>query len=205
MLEDRGKHISLTAITGAEEVARLHFLDSIALLNAADFKNAHVIDIGSGAGLPGVAIKVAEPSVSLTLLDSTGKRVAFLSELCTVLRLAAECINARAEDAARQPSMREKYDIAVSRAVARLNVLCELCLPFVRVGGIFIAMKGVSSADELSEAGHAIETLGAELLECFDYIIPGTKIEHRAILIRKTSRTPEKYPRRFARIEKSPL
>ena len=205
LLESRNMAVNLTAITDAVDVARLHFLDSIALLNAVRFKGSRVIDVGSGAGLPGIAIKIAEPSAALTLLDSSGKRTAFLSELIAALGIDAECVNARAEDAARTLLYREKYDFAVSRAVARLNVLCELCLPFIRVGGLFIAMKGVDTSDELSEAGNAIENLGAEFRECFDYIIPGTEIHHRAVLIQKTSETPAKYPRRFARIQKAPL
>ena len=205
LLEIRGQSENLTALKGTEEVARLHFLDSIALLNAAHFKGAKVIDIGSGAGFPGVAIRIAEPSVCLTLLDSSRKRISFLSELCDILGFEASIINLRAEEAAHSISFREKFDIAVSRAVARLNVLCELCLPFVRIGGKFIAMKGLDSNEELSEAGGAIESLGAELQDCFDYPIPGTDTIHRAILIKKTAKTPEKYPRRFAKIKNAPL
>jgi 16S rRNA (guanine527-N7)-methyltransferase len=204
-LEERGERTNLTAVAGVEDVARLHFLDSLALLNATQFHGARVIDIGSGAGFPGIPLKIAEPSIDLTLLDATGKKVAFLSELCDTLSIKALCIHARAEDMASKQNMRERYDIAVSRAVARLNVLCELCLPFVRINGLFIAMKGIDSADELVEASSAIAALGAELRECFDYSIPGTDITHRAVLIRKVSATPDKYPRRFARISKSPL
>jgi len=204
-LENRGQKINLTAISGPEEVARLHFLDSLALLNAAEFNGSKTIDIGSGAGFPGVPLKLAEPSIDLTLLDATGKRVSFLAELCTKLEIDAVCVKARAEEAAQRPDMREQYDIALSRAVARLNVLCELCLPFVRVGGKFIAMKGVDSTDEVEQAQGAIELLGAELCEHYDYTIPDTDITFRAIIIRKTARTPDKYPRRYARIQKSPL
>jgi len=204
-LERRGKSVNLTAITGAEDVARLHFLDSIALLKTIEFKEARVIDIGSGAGFPGIPLKIAEPSIALTLLDATGKRVAFLLDLCAALSLDAKCIHARAEQSAHKPDMRERYDIAVSRAVAQLNILCELCLPFVCVGGHFIAMKGVDSTDELEQARYAIKTIGAELLECYDYPISDTGITHRAVIIKKTSSTPEKYPRRFPKIQKSPL
>jgi len=204
-LEKRGQSVNLTAISGAEEVARLHFLDSVALLNAADFKRKAVIDIGSGAGFPGVPLKLAEPSITLTLLDATGKKIAFLTELCAELGIEANCITARAEEAAHLPEMREKYDVAVSRAVARLNTLSELCLPFIRVGGIFVAMKSIDSEDELAEAQNAIKELGAELCGQYDYTIPDTDITHRAVLIQKTSETPDKYPRRFAKIQKSPL
>jgi len=204
-LEKRGQIVNLTAISGAEDVARFHFLDSLALMSAASFNGTNVIDIGSGAGFPGVPLKIAQPSMKLTLLDSTGKRVAFLTDLCVELGIEATCLHARAEDAAREADMREQYDIALSRAVARLNTLCELCIPFIRIGGLFIAMKGVDSDNEVAEARSAIETLGAELQECRDYTIPGTDVTHRAVLIRKTAETPSKYPRRFARIQKTPL
>ena len=204
-LQEYSRDVNLTAILGEEDVARLHFLDSLALLKVCGFTNARVIDVGSGAGFPGVPVKLAAQSVELTLLDATGKRVAFLSELCDVLGIGAKCVHARAEDAARYADMRECYDIALSRAVARLNILCELCLPFISVGGMFIAMKGADSDDEITEARSGIEMLGAQLQECFDYTIPGTDITHRAVLIRKTANTPEKYPRRFARIQKNPL
>ena len=204
-LAERGSSFNLTAISKEEDVARLHFLDSIALLKATKFENATVIDVGSGAGFPGIPLKIAEPSIILTLLDATGKRVNFLSDLCNLLSIDASFIHARAEDSSQEHNMRERYDIAVSRAVARLNVLCELCLPFVRIGGMFIAMKGVDSEDELIEAGNAIEVLGAKPLDCYDYTIPGTDIVHRAVLLRKIAETPKQYPRRFARIQKAPL
>lgn len=204
-LEERGRSVNLTAISGEDDVVRLHFLDSLALLKICDFKGARVIDVGSGAGFPGVPVKLAEPSVDLTLLDATGKRVDFLTELCAKLEIDAFCLHSRAEESARKNNMRERYDIALSRAVARLNVLCELCLPFVRIGGLFVAMKGAGAADEITEASDAIEALGAKLRDCIDYSIPGTDITHQAALICKTANTPEKYPRRFARIQKHPL
>jgi len=204
-LEQKGRSVNLTSIKGATEVTSLHFLDSIALLKAASFSNTRVIDIGSGAGFPGIPLKIAEPSISLTALDSANKRIAFLSELCSELGIEARLIHARAEESARDPNMRESCDIALSRAVARLNVLCELCLPFVCVGGLFIAMKDANCADEIREAKNAIKTLGAQHLDDFDYLIPGTEITHRAVLIKKTSKTPDNYPRRFARIKNSPL
>jgi len=205
LLETRSRTQNLTSISGVQDVARLHFLDSLALLNTARFKDARVIDIGSGAGFPGLPMKIADPSIDLTLLDATEKRVNFLFELCDLLDIRATCIYARAEEIAHSADKRERYDIAVSRAVAELNVLCELCLPFVRVGGSFIAMKSAESGNEVAESGKAIETLGAKLDSCIDYTIPGTDITHRAVLITKVSGTPETYPRRFARIKKAPL
>ena len=204
-LELHNRRTNLTAIKGAESVARFHFLDSLALLKVADFKDASVIDIGAGAGFPSVPLVLVEPSIRLTILDAQNKKVSFLRALSALLMLNAECIHARAEEAAFRPDLRESYDVALSRAVARLNVLCELCLPFVSVGGLFIAMKGVDSELEIEEAHNAINTLGAELLETVDYSIPGTDVNHRLISIRKTSTTLREYPRRFAKIKKEPL
>jgi len=204
-LERHGEYVNLTAISGAQEVARLHFLDSLALLSTETFEHTKLLDIGSGAGFPGVPLKIALPSIDLTLLDATGKRIAFLTKLCTALGISATCLHARAEEAAHMPDMRERYDVAVSRAVARLDSLCELSLPFVCIGGLMIAMKGVDSDNEISQAHGAIEILGAKLQDNYEYTIPGTDITHRAVLIRKTSKTPNKYPRRFARIKSAPL
>jgi 16S rRNA (guanine527-N7)-methyltransferase len=204
-LEKHGQNVNLTAITGIENIARLHFLDSLALLGLTSFKNKRVLDIGSGAGFPGVPLKIAEPSIDLTLLDATGKKISFLSELCAKIDIKSMFINARAEDAAYRSDLREQYDIVVSRAVARLNVLSELCLPFVRVEGLMIAMKGETSTEEVKEARNSISTLGAVLQDSVDYTIPGTDIIHRAVIYRKAANTPDKYPRRFAKIQKRPL
>jgi len=204
-LEESGSAVNLTAITGAVEVVRYHFLDSLAVAKAARLKDMRVIDVGSGAGFPGVPLKIIEPSIRLTLLEANGKRVTFLRDLCQKLCIDVDCVNARAEEAAMLPDFRERYDIAVSRAVARLNVLSELCLPFVCVGGMFVAMKTAGPTDELSEALGAIALLGAELHECVEYTIPETEVRHTAILIRKTTATPSKYPRRFAKIRRAPL
>ena len=204
-LEEQGLKMNLTAIKDDADVKRLHFLDSLALLGVTEFTGETVIDIGSGAGFPGVPLKIAEPSMTLTLLDATGKRVAFLEALCEKLGINASCIHARAEEAAHKLEMRERYGIAVSRAVARLDVLCELCLPFVRVGGVFIAMKGIDAAEEVKQSQSAIKILGGKLEKTIDYTIPGTDITHRAIVIAKEHKTQLDYPRRFAKIKKSPL
>ena len=205
ILETRGKSVNLTAISGTQDIARFHFLDCLAVLKTADFKNARLIDIGSGAGFPGIPLKLAEPSIKLTLLDATGKRVAFLKDVCSELGIEANCFQGRAEDAAHNPAMREQFEIVTARAVAKLSALCELCLPFVRVGGAFLAMKGIDSDEELMEARNAIAVLGAQQEKSFDYTIPGTEISHRVIAIRKTTQTPAQYPRRFAKILKSSL
>jgi len=205
LLESKGSNVNLTTVTGASNIATLHFLDSIALLKTINFKHAKVIDIGSGAGFPGVPLKIAEPTIDLTLLDSSGKRISFLNELCGKLGIEALCVNERAEQFVQQSDNRENWDVAVSRAVARLNALSELCLPYVSVGGYFISMKSKDSDDEINEASSAFEALGAKLISSIDYMIPGTEITHRAVLIKKISETPAQYPRRYARIQKSPL
>jgi 16S rRNA (guanine527-N7)-methyltransferase len=204
-LAKQGETVNLTAIKGAGDVARLHFLDSLALLNVVAFAGARVIDVGSGAGFLGVPMIIAEPTIDVTLLDAARKRVEFLKRLCSLLDIKADCIQARAEESSRDPNMREAFDIALSRAVARLNVLCELCLPFVRVGGLFIASKGAGTDGEIDEARGAMATLGAELQGISEYDIRGADGIRRAVVIRKTSATPKGYPRRFARIKSKPL
>jgi 16S rRNA (guanine527-N7)-methyltransferase len=206
LLEDRNKFMNLTAIAGEKDVAELHFLDSLALLTVGSFVDRTVIDIGSGAGFPGVPMKIAEPSIRLTLLDSQQKRISFLEELSALLSMPdISCLHARAEEAALLADMRDRFDFAVSRAVARLNVLAEMCLPFVKPGGAFIAMKGTDSDEEIEEAKNALAILGAVVENIFDYIVPGTDVKHRAVIARKTAPTPSGYPRRFAKIEKKPL
>ncbi len=200
MLE-KNRVMNLTAITEPERVAELHFLDSLALLRLAPFRGAKVIDIGSGAGLPGVPLKIAEPEMELTLLDSLGKRMDWLREILPELGVRAQVLTARAEEAV--AARRESYDIAVSRAVARLNVLCELCLPYVRVGGCFLAMKGAAAAEEAQEAENAIRLLGGRLEQLAEYPIAGAV--HRVAVIRKLTPTPGAYPRRFAKIKQQPL
>lgn len=203
-LEERNKVMNLTAISGTEDVARLHFLDCVSLLGMCDFKSKRLIDVGTGAGFPGLPLKIAEPSLELTLLDSLNKRVDFLRETCVKLGFEdVNCIHARAEEAPAE--FRGAYDIAASRAVARLNTLCELCLPFLKVGGVFIAMKGPDCSQEVSEASSAMHLLGAELRDTIIYKVPGTDISHGAVIIEKVKPTPPKYPRKWAQIKKQPL
>ena len=200
-LIEKNKVMNLTAITELQAVAELHFLDSIALLQAADFQGKSVIDVGCGAGFPGVPLKIAEPSMQLTLLDSLAKRMHWLQELLPQLGVEAEVVTARAEEYVQ--TCREQYDLAVSRAVARLPILAELCLPYVKVGGAFLAMKGALADEEMAEAKHGIALLGGTIERVYEY--PIQDAVHKVVIIRKQKPTPPKYPRAFAKIKKSPL
>ncbi|MBQ8974295.1 MAG: 16S rRNA (guanine(527)-N(7))-methyltransferase RsmG [Oscillospiraceae bacterium] len=205
LLEEKSRVMNLTAIHGEQDVARLHFLDCLALMTLYDFTGKTVIDIGSGAGFPGFPIAIAGKSVKLTCLDAQQKRIDFLRQVADAIgRSDIICLHARAEDAA-LTGLGGSFDIAVSRAVARLNILCELCIPFVKVGGVFIAMKSVDTEEEINEAKHAIKILGGKIERVEDYSIPGTEVTHRAVIIRKMAPTPKGYPRRFAKIQKAPL
>ena len=202
-LTETNKVMNLTAITEKTEVARLHFLDSAAVLCCADVSGKRVIDVGTGAGFPGLPVKILRPDAELILLDSLQKRIGFLSETCNKLGLSGvTSIHARAEEA---PELRETCDYAVSRAVARLNLLCELCLPFVKVGGAFLALKGPEPQEEMDEARNAVGQLGGSFAEPFFYEIPGTDVRHSIVIVRKVKPTPKQFPRRFAKIQKSPL
>lgn len=200
-LIEKNKVMNLTAITEPSAVAQLHFLDCIALLGAADFRGKKVIDVGCGAGFPGVPLKIAEPSMQLTLLDSLGKRMNWLAELLPQIGVDAELVTARAEE--HVATCRETYDLATSRAVARLNILAELCLPYVRVGGMFLAMKGALAQDEVEEAKRGVEKLGGRVSRIYEYPVADTV--HRAVILEKVRPTPPQYPRPFAKIKKSPL
>ena len=200
-LLEKNQVMNLTAIREPEGVATLHFLDSLTLLRADYFTGKRVVDVGCGAGFPGVPLKIAEPSIELTLLDSLGKRMAWLREILPQLGVEAEVVTARAEDYAAEA--RESFDICTSRAVARLNVLAELCLPLVRVGGRFLAMKGAMADEELREAENAVRTLGGKVLSVKRF--PVGDAEHAVVVIEKIRPTPPAYPRVFAKIKKNPL
>ena len=193
--------MNLTAITEPEKVALLHLTDSLTLLKTADLKGKRIIDVGCGAGFPGVPVKIACPEARLTLLDSLGKRMTWLSGELQQLGVEAECVTARAEEAVAE--RRESYDFATSRAVARLNILLELTAPYVKVGGAVLAMKGTAAREELKEAKNAMKKLGLELDHIAEFPIEDTA--HGVIILRKVAHTPAQYPRRYAKIKQSPL
>ncbi len=205
LLIEWNKKINLTRITEKEEVALKHFADSLTLLKYCDIpKNAGVIDVGTGAGFPGIPLKIARPDIKLTLLDSLNKRLTFLNEVCREIGIEAQLIHSRAEDGGRVPKLREGFDLAVSRAVARLNVLSEYCLPFVKVGGLFTPMKGPDMEDEISEAEKAVKTLGGRLIksESFNLENAGGRT---IVIIKKEKPTPKAYPRQGTKIKSKPL
>lgn len=206
LLLEKNQVMNLTAITEPDQVARLHMLDCAALLKCADFAGKSLIDVGTGAGFPGMVLKILEPSLELTLLDSLEKRLNWLAEVCEDLGLeGVRFVHARAEEQAHQSAFREQFDYATARAVASMNTLSEICLPYVRPGGRFLAMKSVDSTEEVNQAATAIAKLGGKLEKRFDYIIPGTGVSHRVVPVTKVSPTPDTYPRRWAKIQKSPL
>jgi 16S rRNA (guanine527-N7)-methyltransferase len=193
--------MNLTAITEPTQVAKLHLLDSLSVLKTADLHGKRVIDVGCGAGFPGVPVKIACPEAQLTLLDSLGKRMTWLEQILPQLGVEARCVTARAEEFAAKE--RECYDFATSRAVARLNILLELTAPFVKVGGAVLAMKGSAAREELAEAKNAIAKLGLKLETVSDFPVDGTS--HSVIVLRKIKPTPPQYPRRYAKIKQAPL
>lgn len=198
---EQNKVMNLTAITEPAQVAKLHLLDSLSLLTLEDLSGKKMIDVGCGAGFPGVPVKIACPEVELTLLDSLGKRMQWLEMVLPTLGVAAECVTARAEEAVQ--TRREQYDIATSRAVARLNILLELTAPYVKVGGKVLAMKGTAAREELDEAKNAIAKLGLKLEQIAQFPIDGTA--HTVIVLKKVAPTPKQYPRRYAKIKQNPL
>lgn len=202
-LTERNQVMNLTAIEGEEDTARLHFLDCAALLKYVPLNGKTLLDVGSGAGFPGLVLKILAPDCKITLLDSLQKRVTFQQEVCDRLGLEKiRCIAGRAEEV---PDIRGRFDVVTSRAVARLNTLCEFCLPMAKVGGVFAALKGPAPEEELAEAEKAIRTLGGTLDRVEKYTVPGTDAVHSIVIIRKTAPTPAKYPRRFAQMKKQPL
>ena len=206
LLLEKNRVMNLTAITQPQDVATLHMLDCATLLDCARFEGKTLIDVGTGAGFPGLPLKILAPSLEVTLLDSLSKRVDWLSQAIGALGLEGiRAVHGRAEEAGRDPAFRERFDFAAARAVADLRLLCELCLPFLKVGGRLLALKGVSSLQEVEGALPAIQTLGGRLERCFDYTIPNTQVVHRVVIVEKISSTPPQFPRRWSKIQKSPL
>ncbi len=205
LLCEWNEKINLTAITDSEGIEEKHFFDSVAPFYMVDLpQGARVIDVGTGAGFPSCPLKIMRPDINLTLLDSLNKRINFLKLLSDEILLSADCIHASAEEAGRKAELREKFDIATARAVASLPQLCEYCLPFVRVGGAFIALKGASGEEELKLARNAISVLGGKIERVIPYNLPSSD-SRTLIVIRKISQTPTKYPRNRGQMTKKPL
>ncbi len=205
MLIGWNQKMNLTAITEPEEVLYKHFLDCLLFFKNVNVKQgASLIDVGTGAGFPGMVLKIACPDIQLTLMDGLNKRLTFLNAVLDALNLDAKTVHMRAEDGGKNKNYREQYDIACARAVANLPILCEYCIPFVKVGGHFVAMKGAAASDELTHAANAYKTLGCEkpTIICENL----RENEARAFIIaKKISQTPPKYPRANGKIAKSAL
>nr|WP_319489586.1 16S rRNA (guanine(527)-N(7))-methyltransferase RsmG [uncultured Caproiciproducens sp.] len=205
LLLNWNEKINLTAIKEPKEIAYKHFLDSILILKYLEIPaNAKLIDVGTGAGFPGVPLKMMCPEIQLTLLDGLNKRLVFLKDLEDNLNFSAELVHARAEEAGRQRNFRGKFDFASARAVAPLNLLCEYCLPFLKIGGVFIAMKGPQPEEEAEAAKKAIGLLGCELDAIKEFDLPNGD-KRSLILIKRTKLLPELYPRHGSKIIKDPL
>lgn len=207
LLIEWNQKMNLTAITEPREVAVKHMIDSLSAWDDSLFSpEASLVDVGTGAGFPGIPLKILYPGLKLTLLDSLNKRIRYLQTVVDELGLTdVRCIHARAEEAARQKEYREQFDIAVSRAVARLPILAEYCLPFVKKGGIFAALKGMQYEQEAQEARKALGMLGGQLAAVHPVQLPGLEDKRAVIYVRKTGKTPAAYPRKAGTPEKNPL
>lgn len=207
LLVQWNEFMNLTAITEMEEVMEKHFVDSLALSKAAEVGNIEtLIDVGTGAGFPGIPLKIAYPHLRVVLLDSLNKRVKFLNTVIEALGLTdIQAVHGRAEDAARQKAYREQFDAAVSRAVANMASLSEYCLPFIKVGGVFVPYKSGNIEEELKDAGKAVKTLGGTIRRVEKFQLPDTDIERSLVLIEKTERTDKRYPRKAGLPSKEPI
>lgn len=205
LLLEWNKKMNLTAITDSDGIAIKHFYDSLTPLIFSDLPNgAKIIDVGTGAGFPSVPLAIARQDLNFVLLDSLNKRLIFLNEVCNKLNINAELVHMRAEDAAKKLEFREKFNVSISRAVAALPVLCEYCLPFVKKGGTFIAMKGINANQEIEASKNAIKILGAEFEKSIEIVLPDGSTRF-LVIIRKTSNTPNQYPRHGSKIAKKSL
>lgn len=210
MLTEKNKVMNLTAITEFDEVIKKHFVDSLSLVKACDLNKdgsgISLIDIGTGAGFPGIPLKIVFPNLKVTLMDSLNKRVDFLREVIDALHLRdIDVIHGRAEDYAKPDQLREKFDLCVSRAVANLSVLSEYCIPYVRVGGKFISYKSEKISEEIKDAEYAVSVLGGEIEEQISFYLPDSEIYRNLFVVRKCSSTPGKYPRKAGTVSKKPL
>lgn len=205
LLVEQNKTMNLTAITDPDGIAVKHFADSISVLTACDIpQGARVMDIGTGAGFPGIPLLIMRPDIDLTMVDSTAKKLRYVQSTVDSLGLIATTLHTRAEEAGQSKEYREKFDVVCSRAVAALNVLCEYCLPFVKVGGLFIAMKGAKAQEEISDAKSAIKLLGGKIIDEKSFSLSDGG-ERTLVVIKKISQIPPKYPRPSAQIAKKPL
>lgn len=215
MVIDKNQYMNLTSIVDEDEFIEKHFEDSLSIILAningkplapALFSEKSIIDVGTGAGFPGIPLKLAFPSIHLTLTDSLNKRILFLQDVVNTLELKhVTCVHARAEELGHNVNYREKYDFVVSRAVANLSVLAEYDLPFVKQGGYFLPYKGESIQDELNRSKSAINTLGGEITDLTSFILPGTDYKRNIVTIHKINHTPKKYPRKAGTPASSPL
>ncbi len=207
LLKEWNEKINITAITEDKEIDIKHFLDSVSIFKTGKiYANLSIIDIGTGGGFPGVPINIIDPRCDVTLFDSLNKRLIFLDEVIDKLELKnIRTVHGRAEEFGRKKEYRQKFDIATSRAVASLNTLCEYALPFVKVGGYFIAMKGPDVDEELENSEEAIKILGGEIKEKIEVTLPFSDIVHTLVVIRKRGTTPAKYPRGGGNPKKNPL
>lgn len=204
LLVEWNEKMNLTAITEPIEIAEKHFLDSAMCLRTG--VSGNVIDVGTGAGFPGLVLKILNPEIKLCLLDSLQKRIGFLQAVCEELNLTdVKFVHARAEDGGQDKNLREKFDFAVARAVANLATLSEYCLPFVKTGGSFIAMKGPKAEEEIAQAGNAISKLGGEISSSLEQAVPGTNFFHVIISVKKIRQTPTQFPRKAGKPSKQPL
>lgn len=210
MLIEKNKVMNLTAITDFDDVLKKHFIDSLSLVKVCDFYNSEnnisLIDIGTGAGFPGIPLKIAFPDLKITLMDSLNKRVDFLNDVINALKLnGINVIHGRAEDYAKHDQLREKYDLCISRAVANLSILSEYCLPYVKVGGKFISYKSEKIEEEMKDAEYAIDLLGGKVEEQISFMLPYSQLHRNLFVVVKNRLTPEKYPRKAGMANKKPL
>lgn len=207
LLLEWNEKMNLTAITDPVEVVQKHFMDCISVLPYLDLQGGEtIIDVGTGAGFPGVPLKIASPALQVTLLDALQKRLTFLDTLTQALNLSnVTLVHSRAEDGGQNPDLREQFDLCVSRAVANLAVLLEYCLPFVKVGGKLAALKGPDAAQEIEQAQNALQILGGKVTAVIPITIPHTDLQHQLVLVEKISPTPQRYPRKAGKISKKPL